>query len=259
MDHEEYCARVSAEITQMASVAQGAAPTSPVPGCPGWDLAKLVKHTGIVHRWAAAVVATRATAPIAANALDVGLPADPARYPQWLTAGGASLVTVLREAGPATDVWSWSPDTGPGSAWWARRMLHETTVHRADAQAAAGIEPSVDSVVAADGIDEFLATAPRGSRPSKRLAELPAGQSIHLHATDEGLGEAGEWLISLGYDGRGNGYTWSHGHAKGSLAVRGPAALLLLLAYGRIRADDGRLTFFGDRSLITSWQEVMTL
>jgi uncharacterized protein (TIGR03083 family) len=259
MDHEEYCARLSAEITQMASVAEGGAPASPVRGCPGWDLAKLVKHTGIVHRWAAAVVATRATEPIASDALDVGLPADPALYPEWLAAGAAPLVTVLREAGPATTVWSWSSDTGAGSDWWARRMLHETTVHRADAETALGIEPSIDAIVAADGIDEFLASAPHGTRPSKRLAELPAGKSIHLHATDEGLGEAGEWLISLGDGGRGGGYVWSHGHAKGSLAVRGPAPLLLLLAYGRIRADDGRLTFFGDESLIATWQEVMTL
>jgi uncharacterized protein (TIGR03083 family) len=252
MDHEEYCDRISAEIARMASVTDGAAPTSPVRGCPGWDLAKLVKHTGIVHRWAAAVVATRATEPIAHNALDVGLPADPAQYPQWLAAGAAPLVTVLRDAGPAAAVWAWADDAGSG--WWARRMLHETTVHRADAEITLGLEPSIDPRVAADGIDEFLANAPHGSRPSKRLAELPSGQSIHLHATDEGLGEAGEWLISLG-----DGYAWSHGHAKGSLAVRGPAAVLLLLAYGRVGPDDERLTFLGDESLIATWQQVMAL
>jgi uncharacterized protein (TIGR03083 family) len=255
MDHEDYCARISAEIALMASVAEGAAPTSPVPGCPGWDLAKLVKHTGIVHRWAAAIVATRATEPIAQNALDVGLPADPAHYPEWLAAGAAPLVTVLRDAGPAAAVWSWASDAGAGSGWWARRMLHETTVHRADAEAALGVRPSIEARVAADGIDEFLTTAPRAARPGRRLAELPAGQSIHLHATDEGLGEAGEWLISLG----GDGYAWSHGHAKGSLAVRGPAAVLLLLAYGRVQAGDERLALFGDEALIASWQEVMTL
>jgi uncharacterized protein (TIGR03083 family) len=253
MDHEEYCDRISAEIARMASITEGAAPTSPVSGCPGWDVAKLVKHTGIVHRWAATAVATRATAPIAHNALDVGLPADPAQYPQWLAAGAALLVTALRDAGPAAVVWSWAD--GAGSDWWARRMLHETTVHRVDAEVALGVEPSVDARVAADGIDEFLATAPHASRPAKRLRELPAGKSIHLHATDDGLGEAGEWLVSLG-DGE---YAWSHGHAKGSLAVRGPAAALLLLAYGRIRPDDDRLTLFGDQAVIVRWQEVMTL
>jgi uncharacterized protein (TIGR03083 family) len=256
MEHEEYCDRISAEITRMASVTEGAAPTSPVRGCPGWDLAKLVKHTGIVHRWATAIVATRATAPLAGNSLDVGLPADPAQYPRWLAAGAAPLVTELRDAGPATAVWAWAD--GAGTGWWARRMLHETTVHRADAEIALGVEPFIDAAVAADGIDEFLANARHGSRPGKRLAELPEGQSIHLHATDEGLGEAGEWLVSLA-GASGDGYAWSHGHARGSLAVRGPAALLLLLAYGRVRPGDERLAFFGDLSLIVSWQEVMTL
>ena len=241
----------------MASVTEGAAPASPVPGCPGWDLAKLVKHVGIIHRWAAATVATRATERVARDALDVGLPADPVHYPQWLAAGAAPLVAVLRGAGAATPVWSWAGDADSG--WWARRMLHETTVHRADAEIALGIEPSIDAAQAADGIDELLTNARHGSRSSTRLAELPAGQSIHLHATDPGLGEAGEWLISPGDGAAGDHYAWSHEHAKGTVAVRGPASLLLLLAYGRIHADDERLTFFGDQSLIVTWQEVVTL
>ena len=98
--------------------------------------------------------------------------------------------------------------------------------------------------------------APLGSRVSKRLAQLPAGQTIHLHATDSVFSNdsafshdsafsdggpepsgAGEWLISL----TGGGYSWSHGHAKGSVAVRGPAALLLQFVYGRVRPDDENL------------------
>ena len=253
MEHEEYCARTGAEIARMAEVTAGAAPRTPVPACPGWDLAKLVKHAGIVHRWAAAIVATRATERIAQNALDVGLPAEQSAYPQWLAAGAAPLVTALRAAGPRTVVWTFVGDRD--TSWWARRMLHETTVHRADAELALGLTPEVDAVAAADGIDEFLSNGLIASRPSARLAELPAGQSIHLHATDDGLGEAGEWLISIG----DAGYAWSHGHAKGNVAVRGPAAVLLLLTYGRARPDDERLQVFGDPALLASWQEIMTL
>jgi uncharacterized protein (TIGR03083 family) len=257
MNHDEYCARVEAEVTRMADVVTGADPAAPVAGCPDWDLAKLVRHTGIVHRWAAAIVATRASERIPQNELDIGLPADPAGYPQWLARGSAPLVTALREAGPDTAVWAWGNDHRSG--WWARRMLHETTVHRADAERTLGLEPVIDPVAAADGVDEFLLVAPLGSRVSKRLAELPAGHAIHLHATDSvfpGIAPAsGEWLISLD----GGGYTWSHGHAKGTVAVRGPAALLLLFAYGRIRPDDARLTVFGDATLLQAWQDIMTL
>jgi uncharacterized protein (TIGR03083 family) len=253
MEHEEYCTRVGAEITRMAQVTAEAAPGTPVPACPGWDLAKLVKHTGIVHRWATTIVASRATEPLAQSALDVGLPADRAQYPHWLAAGAAPLVTALRGAEPGTVMWTFAGNRDAG--WWARRMLHETTVHRVDAELALGLTPALEAAAAADGIDEFLLTGPSGSRPRTRLTELPGGQSIHLHATDEGLGEAGEWLISLG-DG---GYAWSHGHAKGTVAVRGPAGLLLLLVYGRVRPDDDRLQVFGDGSLLATWQEIMTL
>jgi uncharacterized protein (TIGR03083 family) len=255
MDHEEYCARVMAEITRMTEVVTGADLAATVPGCPGWDLAKLIEHTGTVHRWAAAITATRATGPISRRELDIALPDELAGYPGWLAHGGMPLVTVLREAGPDTAVWAWGDDHRAG--WWARRMLHETTVHRADAERAVGIEPVIDPVAAADGVDEFLGVARLGSRVRERLAELPAGVTLHLHATDDGLGESGEWLISL--DGPGGGYAWSHGHAKGAVAVRGPAAALLLLAYGRIRPGDERLTIFGDTGLLATWQDVMTL
>ena len=132
MEHEEYCARAGAEIARMAAVTEGAAPQAPVPSCPGWDVAKLLSHTGITHRWAATIVATKATGPVSSRALDVGLPDDRAGYPQWLASGAAPLLSALRDAGPHTPVWSFA---GQGaSGWWARRMLHETTVHRADAR-----------------------------------------------------------------------------------------------------------------------------
>jgi uncharacterized protein (TIGR03083 family) len=259
MNHEQYCALVEAEVTRMAGVIAGADLTVPVPGCPDWDLAKLIRHTGTVHRWATNIVVTRAMERGTSSQLQLGLPADLAGYPQWLAAGAAPLVTALREAGPDSVAWTWGGNHRSG--WWARRLLHETTVHRADAELALGTEPAVDPAVAADGVDEFLLVAPKGSRVSERLAKLPSGQAIHLHATDDAFADpgataqAGEWLISM----TGGGYTWSHGHAKGTVAVRAPAALLLLFTYGRIRPDDERLTVFGDASLLDTWQDVMTL
>src|ERR1051326_1771525 len=120
MNHDEYCDRVDAETTRRADVVTGADLTTPAAGCPGWDLAKLVRHAGIVHRWDAAIVATQASGPVRQNDLDVGLPADPADYPEWLAQGAAALVTVLREAGPDAVVWTWGDDHRSG--WWTRRM-----------------------------------------------------------------------------------------------------------------------------------------
>jgi uncharacterized protein (TIGR03083 family) len=251
LDHEWFCERAEAEITRMASVASGAGLSAVVPTCPGWTVARLVKHTGIIHRWATEIVSTRAAARIEQRALDVGLPDSEADYPSWLAAGAAPLAAALRAAGPDTAVWAWGPEQSSG--WWARRMLHETTVHRADAELAAGIVPGVDPVVAADGIEEFLANLPVARRPSEHLASLPAGASLHLHATDAD----GEWLIEFVPDG--SGVAWSRGHAKATTAVRGPVAELLLFTYGRVPGTDPRLTVFGDPALLEAWQQKTAL
>jgi uncharacterized protein (TIGR03083 family) len=242
MDHEWFCARTEDEIARMASATEGANPATPVPTCPEWTLARLIRHTGTVHRWVTQIVTTRAAARLPRRDLDTGLPEDKAAYPKWLASGADPLLVALREAGPGTSVWTWGD--GGTSGWWARRMLHETAVHRADAELAVGIDPEFDSVVAADGIEEFIA-----NQPTDHVAELPAGQTLHLHATDFD----GEWLLTFGPDR----VAWERGHAKATAAVRGPVGLLLLFTLGRLRPEDERLEVFGDAALLAAWQEKM--
>jgi uncharacterized protein (TIGR03083 family) len=228
-EHERYCAATGAEIARLAALISDADPAAPVLTCPEWTLARMTRHLGIVHRWAEYIVRTRAPGRVNQRDIDAGLPATEDAYPGWLDDGGALLVATLRAAGPDAPVWAWGADQH--ARWWARRMLHETTVHRADAE---------------------LALLPYGGRTSAGLAELPSGgETVHLHATDRD----GEWMITLGPDGM----TWQRGHGKGSVAVRGPAAVLLLFAYGRVRPDDERLSAFGDRDLLATWQEKTAL
>jgi uncharacterized protein (TIGR03083 family) len=233
----------------MAAVIRAADPAAPVPSCPPWSVAKLAKHTGIVHRWVTAIVSTRSSSRVEQQSLDAGLPSAEALYADWLAAGAAPLLSELRSAGPDTAVWAWG--AAQCSGWWARRMLHETTVHRADAELALGAWPSVDSVVAADGIEEFLTNLPEARRPRENLGSLPAGESIHLHATDCD----GEWVIRFG-DGS---LTWSRGHEKANVAARGPVTALLLLTYGRVLPSAESLTVFGDEGLLHTWQEKTAL
>ncbi len=248
-DHEWFCERAGDEIARMASAAGAADPASPVPTCPGWTIARLVKHTGIVHRWATRIVSARSPERIEQRDLEAGLPPREAQYAGWLAAGAAPLLAALRSAGPDTALWTWGAEQRSG--WWARRMLHETTVHRADAELAAGGWPSVDPLVAADGIEEFLANLPDARRPREHLGSLPAGESVHLHATDCD----GEWLIRFG-DGT---VTWSRGHEKATVAARGPVTALLLLLYGRVPPSAGPLTVFGDEALLRTWQDKTAL
>jgi uncharacterized protein (TIGR03083 family) len=55
----------------------------------------------------------------------------------WFRDGHAELVRALRSADPRLSCWTFLP--APSSlAFWARRQAHETAIHRADAESAAG-------------------------------------------------------------------------------------------------------------------------
>ena len=230
----------------MAAVVSGIPDTTAaVPTCPGWNVADLVTHIGGMHRWVTEIVAAEAPARLPFPEVEAN-PASAPDLAKWLGAGAAPLLDALRVAGPVTPVWTWGP--GRTSGWWARRMVHETAVHRADAELAVGIAaPVIDPVVAADGIDEFLFNLPSARRPYKHLASLPTGASLHLHATDAD----GEWLVRF----TESGITWERGHAKATVALRGPVALLLLFTYGRVPGSDERLAVFGDASVLDAWQQ----
>ena len=74
----------------MASAASAADLSGVVPTCPGWTVTRLVRHTGIVHRWATQIVATRAAARIEQRDLDVGLPDSEAGYPSMARGRGGT-------------------------------------------------------------------------------------------------------------------------------------------------------------------------
>src|SRR5580693_2534418 len=75
LDHEWFIDGAVAESDRLSWVADGADPALPVPGCPGWTISKLVKHTGTVHRWVTEIVATRSSSPVSQRSLELGLPA----------------------------------------------------------------------------------------------------------------------------------------------------------------------------------------
>ena len=108
----------------------------PVPTCPGWTFRQLAIHLGRGHRWAAQIVATRATAPVPVREVADGkLPEDPARHAPWLNAGAEQVIQAVAAA-DGDLVWTMT-GMRPAS-FWARRRAHEAAVHLADAQLAAG-------------------------------------------------------------------------------------------------------------------------
>ena len=240
-----------AENVAFADLLRGADLSIPVPTCPEWTLEQLMRHVGRGDRWSAQIVAEKLTEPLDPRAVAGGKP--PARRDDgitWLKDGVQKLLDAVEKSGAQTSVWTF---LGPRPAeWWIRRRLHETAVHRVDAALALGVDFEIDPAAAADGITEYLErvmirAAENDPAPSGR--PLAEGQSLHLHATDAGLGAEGEWTIF----GRESGIEFEHGHGKATVALRGPARDLLLAIVRRGSASDLGVEIFGDEALWDTW------
>jgi len=244
---ERWYAEIEASTETMAEIVHGADLTRQVPTCPEWTLRQLATHVGRAHRWAAEIVSTRAAEFIPFRQVPDGrIPDDPALHAPWLRAGAQRLIQAVREAG-SDPVWTFG---GPRPAsFWARRMAHETAVHRADAEIAAGRQPELEPDIAADGIDEWLGSLSGVTAEDPFAEALPDGAVLHVHATDDGLDGAGEWLVRR----EGSGLTVQPGHGKGDVALRGPASRLLLVLLRRAPADDPQVEILGDPALLTGW------
>jgi len=247
---DRYFAEIEASTAGLAEILAEHDQSLPIPTCPEWTLRQLVTHVGRAHRWAAEITRTRSDAFIPFREVPDGkLPDDRSEQPAWLRAGAARIVDAVREAGSDL-VWSFTGPTPAG--FWIRRMTHETLVHRADAQLAAGAkpEPVIDAEIAADAIDEWLMLLTRGILgPADERTETLPFAALHIHATDDGLGGRGEWMIR--HDAEG--LTVEPGHGKGDAAVTGPAASLLLLLMRRRPVSDPAVTVYGDGAVVDGW------
>lgn len=234
------------ETAAFGELIRDADPATPVPTCPEWTLQQLFRHVGRGNRWAAQIVADRRDTALSPREVRDGKPPDDRDAAiDWLNAGAALILDSVDGVGADTEVWTF---IGPRPAqWWIRRRLHEATVHKADAAIALGIDVELAPQVAADGIDEWLERV--AVETNAESSPLDAGRTLHLHATDDTLGAAGEWTIT----GTGDGIAWSHEHGKGDVALRGGAKDLLLAVVRRTSAADGGIEVFGDTAVWDGW------
>ena len=243
----QLCAEIQASTATMAGLAGHDDLTRRVPTCPDWTLRELAIHVGRAHRWATAIVGTRSAEFIPFRSVPDGkFPDGAAERAAWLTDGAARLIGTVQAAG---DDLVWAFDEMLPASFWARRMAHETAVHRADAQITVGREPDLAPVLAADAIDEWLSGTDSATDP--RADALPPGRVLHIHATDAALAGSGEWTLRS----EAAGISLEHGHGRGDVAVRGPAARLLLVLVRRLPPDDPTVEIIGDGALLSRWLE----
>src|SRR4051794_4004210 len=94
-EHADYTTLVADEIERFALVVGGAEPATPVPTCPGWELADLIDHVGSIHRWAAYMVRNQSPERVSFRDIDMQSPARREDLPDWLAAGAPALCDAL--------------------------------------------------------------------------------------------------------------------------------------------------------------------
>ncbi|MER5183790.1 maleylpyruvate isomerase family mycothiol-dependent enzyme [Streptomyces sp. NPDC002896] len=238
METSVHIKTLEAEGRLLAAAAEEAGPDAKVPTCPGWEVRDLLRHTGMVHRWAGAFVAEGHIS----YQPDAGLPdLDGDELLAWFRAGHRALVETLSTAPPDVACWSFLPAPSP-LAFWARRQAHETAVHRFDAEAArSGTPAEIGADFATDGIDELL----RGfhaRRKSKVRTDEP--RVLRVRATDTDA----VWTVRLSAEPP---VTERDDTGEADCEISGPAARLYLSLWNRLPFP--RVT--GDSSVAALWRE----
>lgn len=255
LSFDRQCAEIAAQTERLSSCIAGADLTVPVPSCPGWNVGQLLRHLGGGQRWAEKTVRTRAAQSLSDEHfrdLSAYTHEDPTVLGPWLREGAAQLADTLRAAGPGARLWT--PVPGGTTAFYGRRFLNETLIHRADATLALGAEFTVDEEVALDAVDEWmeLGSLPMHFDVHPWMRELLGpGRTLHLHATDTAPEAAAEWVVDL----TGDSIVWRRAHEKAAVAVRGPLTELLLLIYKRRPVRTEHIEVIGDARLLDFWLE----
>jgi uncharacterized protein (TIGR03083 family) len=219
----------------LAAAAAEAGLDAPVPGTE-WNVRDLVIHTGGVHRWAADIVATGSGTADTAAGRAVGTGPSDDELIEWFGEGHRTLVDTLRSAPVDLECVTFLPADSP-LHFWARRQAHETGIHRADAEAAAGNSATFDVAVAQDGIAEILhGFARRKSRAGAGVT------TIGLDAVD-----GPSWVVTLGGE-RVEAHV-SEDLVEADVTVRGLSADLYLWLWNR----PSHASIEGDENVAARW------
>ncbi len=230
LDHLRATAELDDAVARFAALADDCTGDEDVPSCPGWKTRDLVIHLGSIHRWAAATLLS------GSRNVEVPTPVVKGNLGDWYAGCAAALLTAIDAVDPAEPIPNFAR-VNETASFWARRQLHETTIHAVDlAQAVGHFEQNwkVVADVAADGVEEVLGTffprmTARGIKPDVR-------SRIRFDATDR----YDSWIITPSTSDFSPPLL-VHGSGDADGSVRGTTIELYLALWGRLPV--GRLTY----------------
>jgi uncharacterized protein (TIGR03083 family) len=173
---------LSTESDRFLEEVLAAAPDARVPSCPDWTADDLLWHLGTVQAFWAEVLRRRPADPDEWHSEPVR-PEGREALRAFFEEATAALRDELGRASDGEPAWTWHADQSV--AFIRRRQAHEATIHRIDAELAAGrpvteIEPEL----AWDGVLECLGVMYAGVPDWAEFT--PDGATVELVPTDGG-------------------------------------------------------------------------
>jgi uncharacterized protein (TIGR03083 family) len=237
---------------RLAESAAAAGPGTVVPTAPRWTVTELVEHVGQTQNWVAEIIERRIADPAQLPTEYAELPADPGKWPEWLSDSARRVTSACSDDAIDAPVFNAAADGRTGVQFWLASVLNETVVHGFDAAGAAARPADVDGGIAAALISNHFAmlTSPTWEmlRSESAHALRGTGQTLQWLAIDT----ADAWFIDRGPGGA----TWEAVTRQADVTVTGPAATLLRVLTRRLTlagrdAEDIRID--GDAALVRHW------
>lgn len=245
MDFPDLQAHLIDEAARFRAAVISAAPDAKVPSCPEWTAVDLLDHLAETydHKTQSMRLMRR---PREDDAIS-----RPGGAVDRFDAALADLLAEFDDRGPESLSYTWyGPDQTTG--FWIRRMAHETVVHRADAELAAGLPIGpVDSALALDGIDEMLMVMLSwGSKAYRDWAADSIAENDGLQVGVRAGSRSWTAIVSVA------GIDIADGDAAGTAAtVSGTPGEVLLWLWRRLPLD--ALPVEGDRAAAAAFYDLV--
>jgi uncharacterized protein (TIGR03083 family) len=231
----EYLAWVRAESARLGEVARMGLDAA-VPSCPGWTVDSVVRHVAQVYEHKLEVLRVG------------GRPEDwppdfSGREPlEWYDEARAAIVVALEKAGTELPTWTFNPRDAT-TAFWHRRMAHETVVHRIDVEQAHQVVTPIDPDLALDGIDEILYPTIGGPWWEEGDTEHPVDATLRLTAAGR------SWTLRLDAT---TVDVQQDADGDAAAEVFGEPAAVYLWLWGRV--GDTAVEFAGDEEVVRAFR-----
>lgn len=245
---------IATESQRFADVLAGADPDRGCPTCPDWTAADLLWHLVEVHHFWGEILERNILSENDLASVEESKPTrpdDPAELLALRARATARLVDQLEAHDDAQQLWSWWP--ADQTVGFTRRMqTYEATMHRVDAELAAGLPITPLAADVAAGAIDHAVDVMWGWMPDG--VEYRPSAVVELVASDTGqrwLVEAGRWASP---DGSSGGARAVRSASAPAATVTGPVADLALWAWTR----GGQVATSGERTAVEAFESVVT-